>query len=110
MSAPVTLLSRLRATDGEAADVLAGRLTDFVRTVPAEQGNLAYRVFRAREDPTTFYVEERWSLPEDADRHVRRVASDPTAQRSSSLLAVPIETVTLVPVGTALSHHDGSTS
>ena len=110
MSAPVTLLSRLRATDVEAADVLAGRLTDFAQAVPAEPGNLAYRVFRAQEDATTFFIEECWSLPEDAERHVRRVAADPAAQQSSALLAAPVETATLVPVGTAVPDHDGRTT
>lgn len=99
MTSPVTLLSRLRAIDPAAADVLAARLEELARRVQTEPGNLAYRVFRTHEDETTFYIQEFWAAPEDADRHLRRVESDPVAQDSATLLAAPIETATLLAVG-----------
>lgn len=96
MSASTTLLSRLQARDAAAADALANRLREFARTVPTEPGNLVYQIHRVQQDRTTLYIQEQWAQPEDAERHVRRVESDPDAQESSALLAGPIETVTLL--------------
>lgn len=108
MSGAVTLLSRLWATDEQAADVLAGRLEAFVRTVPTEPGNLSYAVYRTEEERTLFYIEESWSGAEDAERHARSVGADPTAQQSAALLAAPIETVTLSALGsTGGPDHEG---
>lgn len=96
MSNPVTLLSKLRANDESAAVEISRRLKALERTVPTEPGNLGYAVFRTTEDRTLFYIQESWSGPEDAARHVDRIAADPAVRKSATLLAGPIETVTLL--------------
>lgn len=95
MSTEVTLLTRLQATDEAAAADLAGRLQVLVATVPTEPGNLAYAVYRTEEDRTLFYIEESWSAPADAARHIDSIAADPSAQEVSGLLVGPVQTVTL---------------
>lgn len=93
-----TLLSRFVAVDEPSAARMAALLAAMSRSVRDEPGHVAYEAFRAQEDPTVLYVQETWATPEDADGHIRRVASDPAAQRASALLARPIETVTLLAV------------
>lgn len=100
MTAQVTLLTRVHAKDGPAADAVAAVLRGLARTVPAEPGNLKYTVHRTGEDPTVFYITERWTTAQDADRHIRRVETDPAIQRSAALMSAPPDTVRLLPLDT----------
>ncbi len=70
-------------------------LRGLVATVPSEPGNISYEVYQTVEDRLVFYITERWSSSDDADRHVRSVATDPNLERTAALLAIPLDTVTL---------------
>ncbi len=70
-----TLLSRFVAVDEPSAARMAALLAAMSRSVRDEPGHVAYEAFRAQEDPTVLYVQETWATPEDANGHVRRVAS-----------------------------------
>lgn len=75
-------------------------LRGLIGTVPSEPGNLAYQVYQSDEDRSVFYITERWSTPEDADRHVRFVATNPTIERSAALLLAPPKTIRTLPLNT----------
>lgn len=99
----LTLLTRIAAKDEEGAAATEIVLRGLVRTVPSEPGNLGYAVYQNDDDRSVFYILERWTTGEDAERHIKHVATDPTVQRSAKFMSAPPETVRVLPLGTTPS-------
>lgn len=91
----ITVLSRFKAAHVSAAEKLRQLLLELKAQAPLEPGYLQYELFATVEDPTVFYVKDRWVDQPAVDRHVQHLQASGTYGRAVALLAEPITAVTL---------------
>jgi quinol monooxygenase YgiN len=68
MSAPLTLVARMRAKPGQEARLRA-ELQRLVAPTRAEPGCIAYDLHLSQNDPALFLFYETWKSPADLDAH-----------------------------------------
>jgi len=68
MSAPLTLIARMRAKPGQETRLL-GELRHLVAPTRAEAGCIAYELHQSQSDPALFLFYEIWKSQADLDAH-----------------------------------------
>jgi quinol monooxygenase YgiN len=89
MSAPVTVVARLKVRSGQepAAETLFRRHIEYVRR--EEPGTLVYVFHRSRKDPTSFLFYERYEDAAAFDRHGKSAAMQSLFRELTPLLDGP---------------------
>ena len=91
----ITVLSRFKAKDADAAERLRKLLLELKEQAPLERGYVRYELFATAEDPTVFYVKDSWTSQTDVGLHVQQLKDKGYYDRAGALLAEPLTAVTL---------------
>lgn len=92
----VTILSRFKALNTQAAEKLRRLLLELKEQVPSELGYLSYELFATAEDPTTFYIKDSWVNQAAVNQHVQHLKASGSYDQAVALLAEPLAAVTLL--------------
>ncbi|UCE62169.1 MAG: antibiotic biosynthesis monooxygenase [Phycisphaerales bacterium] len=86
----MTVNSRIHALADVQKDVEQA-LLEIVRLARAEQGCITFDLHRAVDDPTQFWISECWASQDALLQHLSKPYLKAWLERSTSLVAEPIE-------------------
>lgn len=92
---PFALLHQLRVKDKAAGDRLEQAMQTVVRESRKEAGNITYHVNRSIDDPTVFYLYDRWRSIDAVDAHEQTEHFKAGLVTLKEVIASPIETTVL---------------
>jgi quinol monooxygenase YgiN len=93
----VVVVARFVVAEGREEEAM-GALAELAGQTHAEAGCLTYALHRAKDDPRTLVLVERWTSQIALDNHFLQPYVAQVGERAGELLAAPPEVTVLEPV------------